>query len=51
MEFALLMKVGLIIDTIVKIGYAFAGSYIVRTGIRYYKDYKYYTEQEKSEVR
>lgn len=46
MEFMLLAKVGVIIDTVVKAGYVFAGSYIVRTGIRYYKDYKGYVEQE-----
>lgn len=47
MEFMLLAKVSVIIDTVVKAGYVFAGSYIVRTGIRYYQDYVGYIEQEK----
>jgi len=51
MEFALLMKVGFIIDTVVKIGYGIAGSYVAKTAYRYYKDYKYYSEQEKAEVK
>ena len=40
MEFLLLAKVGFVIDTIVKAGYVVAGSYAVRTAIRYVADYK-----------
>lgn len=40
MEFWLLAKVGMIINSIVYSGYAVAGGYIVKTGIRYFQDYK-----------
>lgn len=51
MEFWLLTKIGIAIDIIVKAGYVLAGSYVARTGYRYYKDYKYYVEQEKMEAK
>jgi hypothetical protein len=47
MEFALLMKVGMIIDGIVKVGYILAGSYVVRTGVKYVQDYKTSVEKER----
>jgi hypothetical protein len=47
MEFLLLAKVGLVIDTVVKVGYAFAGSYIVRIGFKYVQDYKESVANEK----
>lgn len=40
MEYILLTKVGFVIDMIVKIGYGVAGSYFVKTGIKYIQDYK-----------
>ena len=46
MEFLLLAKVGMVIDGIVKAGYVLAGSYFVRTGVRYVKDYKESVEKE-----
>lgn len=39
-EFALLAKVGMVINGIVYSGYALAGSYFVKTIIRYAQDYK-----------
>jgi len=51
MDFMLLAKVGMIIDGIVKGGYAIAGVYLVKTGWRYYTDYKQYLEQERTEVK
>ena len=39
-EFALLMKVGMVIKGIVASGYTIAGSYIVRTGVQYIQDYR-----------
>lgn len=50
MEFLLLAKIGAIVDTVVKIGYGIAGMYAVKTGVRYYQDYKYSVEQEEKEV-
>ena len=40
MEFLLLAKVGMIIDLVIKGGYAVAGSYAVKTCVRYVQDYK-----------
>ena len=40
MEFVLLAKVGMVIDTIVRSGYVLAGSYFVKTVVRYINDYK-----------
>jgi len=47
MEYVLLYKVGLVVNAVVKLGYAFAGSYIVRTGFRYVSDYKDSVANEK----
>ncbi|WP_186321355.1 hypothetical protein [Bacillus sp. FJAT-22090] len=47
MEYELLAKVGFAISLIVKGGYAFAGSYIVRIGIKYVGDYKNAIANEK----
>jgi hypothetical protein len=49
MEFVLLAKVGMVINGIVKLGYAFAGSYFVRTAVRYVSDYKESVEKERIE--
>lgn len=51
MEFWLLAKIGFVVDTVVKIGYGIAGLYVAKTGVKYYRDYKYSVEQEKAEVR
>lgn len=51
MEFALLAKVGAIINWVVKGGYSIAGIYIARTGVKYYQDYKHFSEQDKAEVK
>jgi len=51
MEYVLLMKVGFIIDTIVRIGYGIAGGYFVKTGIKYVQDYKESISKEKVEVK
>jgi len=51
MEFALLVKVGMIMEGIIRAGYVLAGSYIVRTGVRYIQDYKESVEREKVEVK
>lgn len=40
MEFALLVKIGAIINVIVKSGYVLAGGYIVKTGVTYVSDYR-----------
>jgi hypothetical protein len=40
MEFLLLAKVGMVINGIVTGGYCLAGGYLVKTGIKYYQDYK-----------
>ncbi|MCR4362165.1 hypothetical protein JDW21_18690 [Bacillus subtilis] len=40
MEFWLLTKVGIVVKTAVWAGYGLAGSYVVRTCIRYVQDYK-----------
>lgn len=50
MEYILLAKIGAVVDVVVKIGYGIAGMYAVRTGVRYYNDYKYSVEQEEKEV-
>jgi hypothetical protein len=50
MEFLLLAKVGMIIDGVVKAGYIFAGSYLVRTGVKYVKDYKESVAKEKGAI-
>jgi len=50
MEFWLLAKVGMVVDFIVKTGYAVAGGYVLRTCVRYYQDYRASIEQEKAEV-
>jgi len=49
MEFALLMKVTAFLNAVVKAGYVLAGSYFVRTGWQYVKDYRYFSQQEKSD--
>lgn len=49
-EFILLAKVGMVIDVVVKIGYGIAGSYFVKTGIRYIQDYKESVAREKEGV-
>jgi hypothetical protein len=46
MEFALLIKVGMIIKGIVWGGYGIAGGYGVKTVSRYIKDYKESVEKE-----
>lgn len=50
MEYLLLAKIGVVVDVIVKMGYGIAGVYAVRTGVRYYNDYKYSVEQDKEVV-
>ncbi len=40
MEYLLLAKIGFVIDTLVKGGYAIAGGYMVKTAVRYVRDYK-----------
>lgn len=50
MEFLLLAKVGLVVDTVVKIGYGIAGSYFIKTAIRYVSDYKESIAREKEGV-
>ena len=40
MEFELLTKIGYAISLFVNGGYVVAGSYLVRTGVRYFSDYK-----------
>jgi hypothetical protein len=47
MEFLLLAKVGMVIDGIVKAGYVLAGSYFVRTGVKYVQDYRASVEKER----
>ena len=49
MEFVLLTKVGMVIDGIVKLGYLFAGSYFIRTGIKYVSDYRESVARERIE--
>lgn len=51
MEFLLLAKVGLVIESIVRAGYVLAGSYFVKTGAVYVRDYKDSIEREKAEVK
>ena len=51
MEFLLLAKVGLVIESIVRAGYVLAGSYFVKTGAIYIRDYKESIEKEKAEVK
>ncbi len=46
MEYLLLAKVGMFIDLIVKAGYFIAGTYVVRTGIKYVEDYRHYSQQD-----
>lgn len=48
MEFVLLAKVGMVVSGMVKAGYVLAGSYMLRVGIRYAKDYKYYSQRQES---
>mgnify|MGYP003410221509 FL=1 len=47
MEYALLIKVGMVIKGLVWSGYALAGSYMFRTGVRYVQDYKDSVANEK----
>lgn len=47
MEFALLVKVGIVVGCVVKGGYAIAGSYLLRTAYKYVQDYRYYVSIEK----
>jgi len=49
MEMLLLAKVGLVIDGVVKCGYLLAGSYLVRTGVKYVQDYKLSVANERGE--
>lgn len=49
MEFALLAKVGMVIGGFVKAGYVFAGGMVVKTGYRYFKDYKLSVANERNE--
>lgn len=42
-----LAMVGLLIKGMVWCGYGLAGSYVVRTGVRYVKDYKESVSREK----
>ena len=51
MEFLLLTKVGMVVDVVVKAGYMLAGSYFVKTGIKYIQDYRESVEREKVEVK
>lgn len=51
MEFILLAKIGMIIDGIVRAGYMLAGSYAIKTGVKYVQDYKESIAKEKSEVK
>lgn len=51
MEFLLLAKVGIVIDSIVRAGYILAGSYIVRTGVRYVTDYRESLSKDKVGVK
>lgn len=51
MEFWLLTKIGVAVDLVVKVGYAIVGGYVLKTGVRYYQDYKISVEQEKAEVK
>jgi hypothetical protein len=50
MEFMLLAKVGMIIDGVVKGGYILAGSYFVRTAVKYVQDYKESVAKEKGAI-
>lgn len=49
MEYAILAKFIMVMNTLVKSGYAIAGGYLVKTGIIYVKDYKESVEKERSE--
>lgn len=49
-EFALLMFVGKIVNSIVIGGYTLAGSYFVRVGVRYVKDYRESIAKEKESL-
>lgn len=40
MEFWLLVKLGIAINTAINAGYAVAGGYLIRIGYQYYTDYK-----------
>lgn len=51
MELLLLAKVGFVVDTIVRAGYVLAGSYFVKTGVRYIQDYKDSISNEKAGVK
>lgn len=51
MEYVILTKVGMVIGAIVKGGYILAGSYFVKTGIKYISDYKDSVEKERVEVK
>jgi hypothetical protein len=51
MEFLLLAKVGMVIEGIVRAGYVLAGSYFLKTGAIYVRDYKDSIEKEKAEVK
>jgi len=50
MEFVILTKIGYVIDVMVKLGYAVAGGYTVKTAVRYVRDYRDSVATEK-EVR
>ncbi|MFQ3543619.1 hypothetical protein Q7A53_05990 [Halobacillus rhizosphaerae] len=40
MDSNLLTQVGMVINTIVYMGYGITGGYIIKTGFRYFTDYK-----------
>lgn len=44
----ILAMVGIVIKGVVWCGYGLAGSYAVRTGVRYFKDYKDSVARERS---
>ncbi|AYP68228.1 hypothetical protein PQE75_gp096 [Bacillus phage vB_BcoS-136] len=47
MEFWLLAKVGMVVNGFVTGGYVLAGSYLVRTAMKYVSDYKESIAQER----
>jgi hypothetical protein len=50
MEYVLLAKVAIVVNAFIKSGYLLAGSYFVKTGIRYISDYKDSVAKEKAGV-
>jgi hypothetical protein len=51
MEYALLIKVGMLVKGIVWSGYGVACGYAVKTGVKYISDYKDSVAREKVEVK